>query len=387
MSETLTNIQLYNGLLMAANNLTENVDILNNINVFPVADQDTGTNMMLTMKSAVSVLTPDLNEKELLSKAVEVLVEQAKGNSGTLLTLFFQGFQEALSSVDSIDVTALANGFSLGGLKAYEGISDPRPGTIITVASKAGETGTSYCEITKDIGELMTRIADEVYSLLPLTTAMNPSLEKFGVIDSGALGFSMIVDGMAAAFNGQASVARDYSTIKLPSSEIDNSNLIYPFCTEFIIDRPSDLAVKVILSQLESIGDCIIPAYDAKHLKVHVHTNKPDAVFFIASLSGQIRRTKVDNMMLSGKNPSAPVDIYYCSEDLTRDGLKSMQFKHVFMDSEEENAEFIKLIKDLSSNGTPTRLFTSVKVSGDVSDMIPRIRFFSSDDDLLDYLY
>lgn len=386
MTENIANNSIYNGFKLAAENLDINVPLLNNLNVFPVPDQDTGSNMAISMSEVASVLNRQMSIGEMFDAAANELLQKGKGNSGTILTLFFQGMAETIGS-NELTGTLLAKAFNNGAMKAAQGISNPMDGTILTIAQKAAEEGMAFKSEIHSVTEVMKRMTEEAYSVLPLTALQNPTCAKYEVIDAGALGFCMIMDGFLAAFEGIEQCQRKYDEIKGIATKVEAQELVYNFCTEFVIDKSSNRgAVDILRHQLADIGDCIIPAEMGDKLKMHIHTSKPEAVFFIASLCGPIVRTKVDNMLAQTKGSCAkPVDIFLVRDELARDGLISMGFSNIFMESG-DRTDFLEATNKLSSEGYKLRLYTSVVLAGKAADAFPLIRFFTSDEDLLGYV-
>lgn len=386
MTENIANNSIYNGFKLAAENLDINVPLLNNLNVFPVPDQDTGSNMAISMSEVASVLNMQMSIGEMFDAAANELLQKGKGNSGTILTLFFQGMAETIGS-NELTGTLLAKAFNNGAMKAAQGISDPMDGTILTIAQKAAEEGMAFKSEIHSVTEVMKRMTEEAYSVLPLTALQNPTCAKYEVIDAGALGFCMIMDGFLAAFEGIEQCQRKYDEIKGIATKVEAQELVYNFCTEFVIDKSSNRgAVDILRHQLADIGDCIIPAEMGDKLKMHIHTSKPEAVFFIASLCGPIVRTKVDNMLAQTRCGLDSEDIFLCKGELTRDALLSMNHKNVFIDSE-DRSDFLAFAEEHASAGTKLCLYTSAVVAGKTQEMFPVIRFFTSDDDLLTYLF
>lgn len=385
MTENTLRQQIYNAFQLASENLDLNVALLNNLNVFPIPDQDTGSNMAISMQQVASAINSQMTISEMFDTAAAELLNSSKGNSGTILTLFFQGVAETIQSYE-LTGAVLARAFRNGALRAAQGVSDPMDGTILTIAQKAGEEGMASLTADSSTADIMKRMTDEAFSVLPLTALQNPTCAKYDVIDAGALGFCMIMDGFLSAFEGVSKCQRDYSEVKELAAKVEATDLVYNYCTEFVIERSSQSTSEILTRQLADIGDCIIPAEMDDKLKMHIHTNKPDAVFFIASLCGPIRRTKVDNMLAQARGSVAKsVDVFLVKEDLALDGLAAMGYKHIFMESN-DRTEFIEAVEALAEQGCRIKLYTSAVITGKTADMFPVIRFFTSDEDLLGYV-
>jgi len=384
----------YKGFQLAAQNLTANEILLNSINVLPVADRDTGANMALSMREVVENMGKCSSVKDLFLDASGTLLRTAKGNSGTILTLFFNGLANALE--EGADTQDVASAVMAGAEKAYNGISEPMDGTILTVAIKAGEAGVKAARSETDMAKLVARMASAARRALSLTPLQNPVLSDMDVVDAGALGFCMILDGFEAAFKNKDKVARDYLELikKRGSGEVnefgeteEGSKLEYYYCTEFVIEKPACFNAEILKSQLNDLGDCIIPVADECNVKVHIHTDKPDAVFFIASLCGPLISTKIDNMLMQSiASTKDEQHIFLCRDQLTSDCIKSMGYTDVFMYSSGKSQEFKDYVDQLEAGGN-FKLFTSVKISKELSDKFSSVTFFSDDEVFMNYLF
>ncbi|MDO4477994.1 MAG: DAK2 domain-containing protein [Lachnospiraceae bacterium] len=460
MAALLTSDTLYNGFIMAADNLAAHAELLNQLNVFPVADKDTGINMRASLEAVRQGLTPHPSAGALCREAAAILLEEARGNSGTILTLFFKGFAEALPTDTDPDSRALAHAFAAGARTACTGVTNPMPGTILTVAEKAAEAGQTFLK-ENDPALLMQRMADEAYAVLPLTCHQNPCLAHYGVIDAGALGFSMILDGFARAFreneatsgewadtSSDAVCSRHYEAFCRNISAINNTTSVYrpvlkmptvdhamtnlttgeptgqtlagsatlapvengltepapianmsasladpyatafKYCTECVIGRAGEDKAAILTQQLSALGDCLIPAVGDDKIKIHLHTNQPEAVFFTASLCGPLLSTKVDNMLSGGSDrlTKPTVSLFMVEETLTADGLKSMGHEQVFARESGEEEAFKEALLQFSENAVVT-LYTTLSLPDELTDAVPRIRYFSDDMTLMNYLF
>ncbi|MBQ0078659.1 MAG: DAK2 domain-containing protein [Eubacterium sp.] len=379
---------------MACDNLSNNLELLNSINVFPVPDQDTGSNMTLSMSKAYAEVqaagdADTLTCVDILSGMANGLLHHGKGNSGTILTLFFQGLADTIAAgegSDEVDAHTLAKGFINGAANAFAGVANPMDGTILTIVQKAGEEGLEYCGQSATAVDTLSRMTTEAHAVLPLTSKLNPVLAEYSVIDSGALGFCMIMDGLEAACLGKDQVNKDYSFVKGIGKEIEVPELTFQFCTEFVIAKAENETPDILRRQLNDLGDCIVPVVSDDQIKMHIHTNKPDAVFFLASLCGPIKMTKVDNMLLQSKPKEKPVIVYLCTTELYRDGFLSMSLENVFM-GDGKDEEFIETIEAHLAKERKVILLTSTFVTGPLVDRIPVVRFFPSDEELMNYIY
>ena len=376
--------KIYKGFQLASKNLSDNEKLLNSINVLPVADKDTGANMALSMREVASSLPKCESVKDLFLAAAGTLFHSAKGNSGTILTLFFNGFANAL---DGEDAKNLAAAIMAGAEKAYNGITNPMDGTILTVAIKAGEAALEAASSDIDIAELISKVSAAAHNALTLTTQQNPVLSEQNVVDSGALGFCMIIDGFEAALRGRSAVSHDYSKLKEEVNIESSEPLEYFYCTEFVIEKAPNIDIDLLKRQLNDMGDCVIPIEDEKNVKVHVHTDRPEAVFFIASLCGRLLSTKVDNMLLQSRIHAKDNQIIFlCRTQLTYDCIKSMGHKEVFLYESGDSAEFKEYMSEIDASQS-FKLFTSVKVSDEIAEKIASITYFSDDDVFMNYLF
>jgi len=382
MKDFLTEEQVKNAFKIAKENLKNNQDLLNNINVFPVADKDTGNNMSLSLARCFDKIDTQETARLVFEEASKTLVLVGMGNSGTILSLFFSGISEYLNNneIEEISKKEFSEAFFNGAKKIERGLSNPIEGTIMSVARETARIGLENVESCADIEGFMSFLATTAYNELPKTANQNPKLKDFHIIDSGALGFCMILDGFAAGFSGKDQVSREY--------KVDVNGLIkgasrdseYKYCTEFVTNVPVGGAQQ-IQEQLSAIGDCIIPVESDGKLKVHVHTNNPDAALFIGSLQGELQMTKIDNM----QQDDGPVKVFYCNEDLNQRCIESMNYENVFS-VENHGLEVLKEFLE-SRELKNIVLITSVQNLGEVENMVNKIRFYESDESLINKLF
>ena len=297
--------------LSGAANLKANKEWINDLNVFPVPDGDTGTNMTLTILSAareVSALAdPDM---KVLAKAISSgSLRGARGNSGVILSQLFRGFTKEISAVDKIDVHVLANAFERAVETAYKAVMKPKEGTILTVAKGAAQKASEMADITEDIEQMMVEILAHAEYVLSQTPEMLPVLKEAGVVDSGGQGLVEVMRGALLAFQGKG-IALDMNMDSKPASGTETKTaagaaalgdveIKFGYCTEFIImlekefDMDTELKFKAFL---ESIGDSIVCVSDDEVVKVHVHTNDPGLAIQKALTFGQLTSMKIDNM-------------------------------------------------------------------------------------------
>lgn len=296
MSVWVNGEQIRTGFAYASENLKGQKKILNHLNVFPVADRDTGVNMTRSMERAAMALPLSGTPAQILEEAYLQLLEYAHGNSGTILTLFFEGFSAALPAREQISGRDLALAFQAGAQTAENAVPVPMAGTILTVASQSARAGISMLDVTEDAGLIFKRITDEAHSALLLTPRQNPILRKFQVIDSGAYGFCLILDGFLKSIAPELS-AVPYGEIRLPSQESAAApELLHRYCTEFVMEISPDTDMPEFEQAIKAHGSFYLCVSNGLLCKVHIHTNTPEDVIKTASGYGSIRSQKIDDM-------------------------------------------------------------------------------------------
>lgn len=291
--------------LAAATNLESKKDWINELNVFPVPDGDTGTNMSMTIMSAakeVSALSnPTMQE---LSKAISSgSLRGARGNSGVILSQLFRGFCKVIADYQQIDVMVLSDAFQKAVETAYKAVMKPKEGTILTVAKGAADRALELAQETDDLVYFCDEVIQYADHVLSRTPEMLPVLKQAGVVDSGGQGLMQVLKG---AYDGLLGKEVDYSIesssagtgfVKITSET--EQEIKFGYCTEFIIvlNRPlSDKEEQEYKSYLESIGDSIVVVADDEIVKTHVHTNDPGLAIQTALTHGSLSRIKIDNM-------------------------------------------------------------------------------------------
>ena len=297
-------------LLMVENgakNLALDYERINSLNVFPVPDGDTGTNMKLTIEGGV-LEGKNLNEEniEITSKALaRAMVLSARGNSGVILSQFFKGLSLGLEGYNFVNVKEFANAMIEGTKRAYSVVSNPTEGTILTVMREAGEA--SFKEINDDttLEEYLSSYLMEANASLQRTPELLPVLKKAGVIDSGGAGFILIIEGMLKAITGEilqvGLISENKANINTASFNAD-SELTYGYCTEFILQLQNSKVntkkfdLKIINDFLNTIGNSIVSFKDDDLVKVHIHTFDPGIVLNECRKYGEFLTVKIENM-------------------------------------------------------------------------------------------
>ncbi len=310
MATKTIDVDLFTKMLLAgAQNIEAQKEYINELNVFPVPDGDTGTNMSLTIMSAVKEVNglnhPSMNE---LAKAVSTgSLRGARGNSGVILSQLLRGFTKVLREEDEIDASVLAAALLRAKETAYKAVMKPKEGTILTVASGIADRADELAKETDDLEVIFPEIVSCSEEILKKTPDLLPVLKEAGVVDSGGQGLVEILKGAYDAFQGKDI---DYSAIQSASgtstsaSEIqvnaeDTADIKFGYCTEFIIETGKEMSPeeeKEFKDYLSSIGDSIVVVADEDVVKVHVHTNDPGLALQKALTYGQLSRIKVDNM-------------------------------------------------------------------------------------------
>ena len=300
--------------LAGAKGLEAKKDWINELNVFPVPDGDTGTNMKMTIMAAAKAVAeledPDMEQ---LAKAISSgSLRGARGNSGVILSQLLRGFTKEIQGTASIDVTILANAMVRGTETAYKAVMKPKEGTILTVAKGMADKAIEMAAQTDDIEIFAKAVIEEGDYVLSQTPEMLPVLKQAGVVDSGGQGLMQVVKG---AFDGLTGKCSDFSFedagILKPSSEkapqsagasrtdIDTADIRFGYCTEFIIKLEKEYSQKdedELKKYLGSIGDSLVVVSDDEIVKIHVHTNHPGLAFEKGLTYGSLSRMKVDNM-------------------------------------------------------------------------------------------
>ncbi|MGN1157793.1 MAG: DAK2 domain-containing protein, partial [Agathobacter sp.] len=294
--------------LAGANNLDAKKEWINELNVFPVPDGDTGTNMCMTIMSAAKEVSAlDNPTMESLSKAISSgSLRGARGNSGVILSQLFRGFTKVIATEEKIDKYVLMNAIEKACDTAYKAVMKPKEGTILTVARGAADKAIELAFNDKyDLSSYMNEIIKEAERVLAKTPDMLPVLKEAGVVDSGGQGLVEVLKGAYDAFLGKEI---DYSAFEAPTSAGSGivkisaeteKEIKFGYCTEFIIvlnKAFSDKDEFEFKAYLEGIGDSIVCVADDDIVKIHVHTNDPGLAIQKALTFGSLSKIKIDNM-------------------------------------------------------------------------------------------
>lgn len=289
----------YNMVMNASNKLEEQKDYVNSLNVFPVPDGDTGTNMSMTFRSAVSEIVgmQDRSLEDIAKKLAKGALMGARGNSGVILSQIFRGISNGLEGKSEASSQEFANSLMEGSKAAYKAVMRPTEGTILTIIKAAGESAIKCND--EDVTVLLKEVCEYSKIMLDKTPEMLPVLKKAKVVDAGGMGLLIILQGMYEVLEENikdidiSEVTE--SSVKKVSENIEEQDIEFGYCTEFfIISNSRD--VESFKSELETMGDSMVIVKDDDIVKVHIHTNDPGKVLSKAILLGELSKIKIDNM-------------------------------------------------------------------------------------------
>ena len=291
--------------LAGASNIEAKKEYINDLNVFPVPDGDTGTNMTMTIMSAAREVAALENPtmKELAKAISSGSLRGARGNSGVILSQLLRGFTKVIAEVEEVDVDTLAKAFEKAVESAYRAVMKPKEGAILAVARGGSEIAEKLAKDTEDLVEFADKVLTHMDEVLAHTPELLPVLKEAGVVDSGGEGLVTVLRGAQDALLGKEI---DYSAVKpskasprMSSDAASDVDIKFGYCTEFIIMLEKDFSQKdehEFKAYLESIGDSIVCVADDDIVKIHVHTNDPGLAIQKALTYGSLSRMKIDNM-------------------------------------------------------------------------------------------
>ena len=306
MATNSINAELLTKMFLAgAANLEAKKEYINELNVFPVPDGDTGTNMTLTIMSAAKeVQGLESADMTALAKAISSgSLRGARGNSGVILSQLLRGFTKEIKEHKEVDVQALASACERATATAYKAVMKPKEGTILTVAKGASEKAREMAETTNDLEVFIPEVIAYAKEVLSKTPEMLPVLKEAGVVDSGGQGLLEMLNGAYDAFQGKeidySAIESSVGTTMVKPDAQAQTDIKFGYCTEFIIMTEKAFTEKdehEFKAFLESIGDSIVCVADEDIVKIHVHTNDPGLAIQRALTYGQLSRMKIDNM-------------------------------------------------------------------------------------------
>ena len=324
MNNQITGVQFKQMILHGAAAITAQKQAINDLNVFPVPDGDTGTNMSMTIAAAVTELKkidPATVDKA-ASVTASALLRGARGNSGVILSLLFRGISKSLKGKETADAAAFAAALQEGVNAAYKAVMKPAEGTVLTVSRLAAGRAVEAAAEESDIEVILEEALKEGYDALAQTTDMNPVLKKAGVVDAGGKGYLLIVEGMLASLRGEPmpEVEDDSATQdKADFAALSDEEITFTFDTVFIVRKSNpNVDLQPLRDYLNSIGDSLVIGEDDEAFKVHVHTDIPGNALNEGQKYGILELAKIENMRTQYEDLSAGKHVQ-STDDLDED--------------------------------------------------------------------
>ena len=302
MNEQITGALFKRMVLHGAAVITAQKQAINDLNVFPVPDGDTGTNMYMTIGTAVTELrkSEPATVEQAASVTASALLRGARGNSGVILSLLFRGLSKALKGRETADAAAFAAAMQEGVSAAYKAVMKPAEGTVLTVSRLAAKQAVDTAAGETDLERVLEDAIRVGYAALAQTTEMNPVLKKAGVVDAGGKGYLLILDGMLAELRGEPmpeTEAGESREEKADFATMAAEDITFAFDTVFIVRKAmADISLEPLRTYLNSIGDSLVIGEDDEAFKVHVHTNIPGNALNEAQKYGTLELAKIENM-------------------------------------------------------------------------------------------
>ena len=300
----LNPVRLTKLFIAASRWLSKYADVLNDLNVYPVPDGDTGTNMSMTLQSvenALIGLQSEPNMEELVDIISEAVLLGARGNSGTILSQIIQGFLDAVRDKEEIDIEAAAKGFVSAKERAYKAVSQPVEGTILTVIRKVSEAAMAYDGPKDDFIPFLVNLKNAAADAVEDTPNLLPKLKEAGVVDAGGKGIFYVLEGFEKSVTDPemlkdlARIANSQVNRKQKLEYINKNEIKFKYCTEFIIES-GDFDLEEYKAKIQNLGDSMVVAQTRKKTKTHIHTNHPGQVLEIAGALGDLNNMKIENM-------------------------------------------------------------------------------------------
>ena len=302
---------LKNAIISGAHNISVQKNHINDLNIFPVPDGDTGTNMSMTIMAAAKALEDyeGTNAGEVASIAAKAMLRGARGNSGVITSILFRGFSQGLKDMEEVNGKNIAAALGIGVDAAYKAVAKPTEGTILTVARMAYEAGIEAARENSDAVYVWQAIVNKANDALAITPELLPVLKKAGVVDAGGKGLCSIFEGMLCFIKDgeiveyEESQALTMESFDSAAAEFDD-DIEFTYCTEIIVGREPECELEPddLRSFLQTIGDCVVMVNDEEIIKIHVHTETPNVVLEKGLLYGQLLAVKVENMKEQHKN-------------------------------------------------------------------------------------
>ncbi len=304
MIQTIDGASMKQMLINGAASVELHKQQINELNVFPVPDGDTGTNMSMTLSAAAAELKK--TDKSALSDIVQIaasaMLRGARGNSGVITSLLFRGFSKHTKGMEAMGCRELAAALGAGVEAAYKAVMKPTEGTILTVSRVTAEKAAEDTAPDGDIEAMLVYMIDCANAALSETVNQNPVLKKAGVVDAGGLGFVYLLEGMLAALRGEmielGEAQETAAKAQADFAEFQTEDIVFAYCTEFIVSRETNKSPELLRSFLTGLGDSLVLVDDDEIIKVHVHTNNPGKVLEEAITYGSLVTVKIENMKL-----------------------------------------------------------------------------------------
>ena len=291
-------------ILCAGDALEANEQRLNELNVFPVPDGDTGTNMRLTMAAACADMRR--NQIKSISKAADRVASAqlrgARGNSGVITSLLFRGLAKGLKGLESASAAEFAVAMQSGVDAAYKAVMKPAEGTILTVSRRASEAAVAFAKNSADVEAMLQAAIEAGHEALAETVELNPVLKKAGVVDAGGAGYVVILEAMLDNLLGRATASMNAPAAPAATKEkadfasFRSEDIKFGYCTEFIIRKENDRSADLLRAYLGTLGDCVVVVEDDEIIKTHAHVNAPGLALTEALKYGPVLMVKVDNL-------------------------------------------------------------------------------------------
>ena len=304
MKQIINGADLRRMIISAAAAIEINKQALNDLNVFPVPDGDTGTNMSMTINAAAADLrkAEDPSLDQAAKVAASAMLRGARGNSGVILSLLFRGLSKRLKGVDHADGVLWAEALQEGVDAAYKAVMKPAEGTILTVSRLAAAAAAEAAKENNHIEFVQEAAIAEAKVALANTTNQNPVLKKAGVVDAGGKGWLVALEAMLSSLRGEDVLVPEGTVSEVKETanfdDFDTEDITFTYCTEFIIQRENDLDPEKLRDFLSSLGDSLVLVDDDEIIKVHVHTNDPGKALHEAIDYGSFVTVKIENMRL-----------------------------------------------------------------------------------------
>lgn len=303
MREIIDGASFTDMLLCAAAALEVNKQPINELNVFPVPDGDTGTNMSMTMNAGATELRrkKPATVGDAAKTAADALLRGARGNSGVILSLLFRGLAKGLKGKEYLDAFSFAVAMQEGVDAAYNAVMKPAEGTILTVSRLSAAAAADFAETGSDVELLLSCALETAKEALANTVNQNPVLKKAGVVDAGGKGYVVILEAMLASLRGEVtpdSYDLESSTLNEAAdfARFEAGDITFTYCTEFIVSRDNQKSADLLRAFLQNIGDSAVVVDDEEIVKVHVHTDEPGVVLTEALSYGSLLTVKIENM-------------------------------------------------------------------------------------------